>query len=250
MVPESTPYKRGADRPWLLLELPLTDYRAAQQLQVDCVAARQAGRLAQDLFILVEHPPVFTLGRNGGRENLSVADDFLQAQGVSLVAAERGGNITYHGPGQIVGYPIVDLNASRRGVATYVHDLEAVMERTAAAFGVAVQRDPRNSGVWADGCKLGSVGLCLRRGVSFHGFALNVNNDLTPFDWINPCGMSGVRMTSLAVLTGRTLSMPEVRRAVCGAMAQVMGIDWQPVTRRALKGLIGAPFTAPVREKA
>jgi len=230
--------------------MPLTEYRAVQRLQVECVAARQAGRLPQDLFILVEHPPVFTLGRNGGRENLSVADAFLQAKGVSLVAAERGGNITYHGPGQVVGYPIVDLKASRRGVAAYVHDLEAVMQRTAAVFGVAARRDPRNSGVWADGCKLGSVGLCLRRGVSFHGFALNVNNDLTPFDWINPCGMSGVRMTSLAALTGRRLAMPEVRRAVCTAMAQVMGIDWQPLTPRTLEGMIGAPLPVPIREKS
>ena len=226
------------NRPWWhLLELPLTPYAEAQALQVGCAAARQDGRLAEDLFILVEHPPVFTLGRNGGRENLTVSDAFLAQAGVEVVASERGGNITYHGPGQIVGYPVMDLQAARMGVADFVRALEAVMLRVAAAFGVAADRNARNSGVWVGPRKLGSIGLCLRRGVTFHGFALNALNALEPFDWINPCGMADVAMTSLAREKGRDLSVTALRRSVCEAMQAVFEVDFRPVALDRLKAL-------------
>ena len=214
---------------WLLIELSLTPYAEAQTLQADCAAARREGRLAADLFILLEHPPVFTLGRNGGRENLTVSDAFLAQAGVEVVASERGGNITYHGPGQLVGYPIVDLEAARRGVADYVRDLESVMLEVAAAFGVTAVRNARNSGVWVGARKLGSIGLCLRRGVTFHGFALNANNTLEPFDWINPCGMADVRMTSLRRERGREVDAGELRRTTRRAVERVFGIALRPV---------------------
>jgi lipoate-protein ligase B len=230
---------------WLLLELPLAPYAEIQTLQADCAAARRAGRLAQDLFILLEHPPVFTLGRNGGRENLTVSDAFLAEAGVAVVASERGGNITYHGPGQIVGYPIVDLDAGRRGVADYVGALEAVMLEVAAAFGVSAGRNPRNSGIWAGNRKLGSIGLCLRHGVSFHGFALNANNDLTPFAWINPCGMADVAMTSLARERGRDVDAAELRRSTRQAMAEVFGVDFRSVGLEDLRAMAGASAAPP-----
>ena len=220
---------------WFLLDLPPTPYTASQALQIDCVAARQADRLTQDLFILVEHPPVFTLGRNGGRENLTVSDAFLAQAGVEVVPSERGGNITYHGPGQLVGYPIVDLEAARRGVADYVRALESVMIEVAAAFGVTAKRNARNSGVWVGARKLGSIGLCLRRGIAFHGFALNANNSLEPFDWINPCGMADVRMTSLRRERGRDVDVTELRRVTRGAMQAVFGVQFQPVSRATLR---------------
>ncbi len=215
---------------WMLLDLPLTPYAQSQALQVDCVTARQAGRLVQDLLILVEHPPVFTLGRNGGRENLTVSDAFLSKAGVAVAASERGGNITYHGPGQLVGYPIVDLEAARRGVADYVRALETVMLEVAAAFGVTAERNARNSGVWVGDRKLGSIGLCLRRGITFHGFALNANNSLEPFDWIHPCGMADVRMTSLRCERGRDVHPGELRRVTRGAMEGVFNVKFQPVS--------------------
>ena len=228
-----------SDQPaWHLLELPPTPYTEAQTLQTTCVAARQAGRLTANLFILLEHPPVFTLGRNGGRENLTVTDAFLAQAGVEVVASERGGNITYHGPGQIVGYPIVDLHAGRLRVADYVASLEAVMLSVAAHFGVAAERNRRNSGIWVGARKLGSIGLCLRRGVSFHGFALNGNNPLTPFDWINPCGLDDVAMTSLQRECGRDVPTADLRRATSRAMAKVFGIDLRPIALDRLRRLI------------
>ncbi len=229
----------AAHRPeWLLIELPLTPYAEAQALQADCAAARRDGRLAADLFILLEHPPVFTLGRNGGRENLTVSDAFLTQAGVEVVASERGGNITYHGPGQLVGYPIVDLHAARRGVADYVRDLESVMLEVAAAFGVTAGRNARNSGVWVGARKLGSIGLCLRHGVTFHGFALNANNTLEPFDWINPCGMADVRMTSLRRERGRDVDAADLRGATRRAVEGVFGVALHPVSPDRLRDAV------------
>ena len=223
---------------WFLLELPLTPYAEAQALQAECAAARRDGRLTADLFILLEHPPVFTLGRNGGRENLTVSDAFLEQAGVEVAASERGGNITYHGPGQIVGYPIMDLQAARLGVADYVRRLEAVMLRVAAVFDVAAGRSERNSGIWVGPRKLGSIGLCLRRGVTFHGFALNANNALEPFDWINPCGMADIGMTSLRRERGGEIDPDELRRATRRAMAAVFGIGHRHVSLARLQGML------------
>jgi len=214
---------------WLAIDLPRTDYGRAQDLQVQCVAAKRDGRIANDLMLLLEHPAVFTLGRNGGRENLMVSDAFLKEAGVSVVPSERGGNITYHGPGQIVGYPVVDLARARMGVADYVAALEEVMIAVAGEWGVAARRDPRNRGVWVDGAKVGSIGLCLRRGTTFHGFALNINNDLTPFPWINPCGLAGVRMTSLGQAAGRQIPMDRLRRSVWRKVGEVFGVALRPI---------------------
>jgi lipoate-protein ligase B len=216
--------------PWLAIDLPATEYSQAQALQERCVAARRDGRLASDLMLLLEHPPVFTLGRNGGRENLMVSDAFLQAAGVAIVPSERGGNITYHGPGQIVGYPIVDLLRARMGVADYVTALEDLMIAVAREWGVHAERDARNRGIWVDGAKAGSIGLCLRRGMTFHGFALNVNNDLTPFQWIHPCGMAGVRMTSLGQALGGRIPMDRLRQTVWRKVAEIFGVRLQPAT--------------------
>ena len=212
-------------REWLAIDLPLMDYARIQELQVRCVAAKRDGRLQQDLMFLLEHPAVFTLGRNGGRENLMVSDAFLQEAGVSLMTSERGGNITYHGPGQIVGYPVIDLHRARLGVADYISALEELMIAVARRWGVVADRDPRNRGVWINGAKAGSIGICLRRGMTFHGFALNVNNDLTPFQWINPCGLSGVRMTSLQQASEMEISLSELRHTVWEAVARVFDIS-------------------------
>jgi lipoate-protein ligase B len=227
------------DRPeWHLLELPLTPYAQAQKLQVACAAARRGGALRQDLFILLEHPPVFTLGRNGGRENLTVSDAFLERAGVEVAASERGGNITYHGPGQIVGYPVMDLQAARLGVADYVRLLEAVMLKVAAYFGVTAERNARNNGIWVGARKLGSIGLCLRRGVTFHGFALNANNGLEPFSWINPCGMADVGMTSLKQERGQEIAADELHRTTCKAMEKVFRIGFRPITLDRLRRMV------------
>ncbi len=135
------------------------DYEEALDLQRGIVAARKEKRLHDDIILFLEHPPVFTLGRNGGRENLVVSEEFLQQQGVNVVQIERGGNITYHGPGQLVAYPILDLTAARLGVRDFVDGLETVMVRTASQWGVQADGHPKNRGVWIGAQKLGSIGI-------------------------------------------------------------------------------------------
>jgi lipoyl(octanoyl) transferase len=201
------------------VDLPQIDYRDAWGLQSGLVAARREGRLARDLFIFLEHPPVFTLGRRGGRENLVVPESLLEKSGISVVQVERGGNITYHGPGQLVVYPIIDLQAAGLGVTEYVSALETVMIRLAADFGVNAQRDARNRGVWVGNNKLGSIGIAVRRGVSFHGLAFNANLALAPFGWINPCGSIPTK-SGLMLGLGETDAeirdvLADLRRARC-----------------------------------
>ena len=225
-------------REWLAIDLPLTDYAAAQALQERCLVAKRAGRLRNDIMFLLEHPAVFTLGRNGGRENLMVSDAFLDEAGVSVLASERGGNITYHGPGQIVGYPVIDLHRARMGVEDYVSALEELMITVARNWGVAAQRDPRNRGIWVDGAKAGSIGLCLRHGMAFHGFALNVNNDLTPFQWINPCGLAGVRITSLGLIAGAEIPLEELRTTVWQTVARLFDVTLTTLDVEELQGLL------------
>jgi lipoate-protein ligase B len=181
--------------------------------------------LEADVILCIEHPRVFTLGRRGGRENLCVSDEFLTQKGVAVVPTERGGNITYHGPGQLVVYPIIDVRRRRLTVVEYVSGLEQAMIRTAAHWHIAARSDPANRGVWLGGDKLGSVGITIRRGVSFHGLALNVNTDMEPFAWINPCGLNEVRMTSFERYLNGPVSMTDARQVMADHMAAIFGID-------------------------
>lgn len=178
-------------------DLGLLEYTRALDLQETVRREKLEDRTRPDTIFFVQHPPVFTFGRNGGRENLTVSEDFLKDRGVSLVQTDRGGNVTCHGPGQAVLYPVVDLEQARIGVTDFVYGLEEIMGQAARDFGVPIHRDPRNHGMWKGSKKIGSVGLSIKHGISIHGLALNVSMDLTPFSWINPCGMSGVSMTSL-----------------------------------------------------
>ena len=191
-VPVSVARKSSA----VLVDLGLSEYRATYELQVALVERRKEGR-CKDIFLLTEHPSVFTLGRRGGRENLTVSKRFLDEKKIPLIHIERGGDITYHGEGQLVLYPVIDLRERGLAVTEYVAILEEIMIRLAAEYGVQAARDSRNHGVWVGNSKLGSVGIAIRRGISFHGLALNVNLSMEPFSWVNPCGLQGVKMTSL-----------------------------------------------------
>jgi len=206
------------------VDLPKTDYPEALDLQLAVVNAKTGGRLEADVILCVEHPRVFTLGRRGGRENLCVTDAFLTQKGVSVVPTDRGGNITYHGPGQLVVYPIIGLNRRRLKVVDFVTGLEQAMIRTAGNWGLDAGTDAANRGVWLSGDKLGSIGITVRRGVSFHGLALNINTDMTPFDWINPCGLNQVRMTSFERHLGGPVAMAEARQHMAANLAAVFGI--------------------------
>lgn len=193
-----------------LCNLGLMEYQVAYDLQTRLVTERRLQSEGHDIFLVVEHPSVYTLGRRGGREFLMVSEEFLAEKKIDIVPIERGGVITYHGPGQLVIYPIIHLKQAGLSVAGYVAKLEELMMALAADAGVMAGRDARNHGVWVGDRKLGSIGIAIRHGVSFHGMALNVNLSLEPFGWINPCGLTGVRMTSLAAETGRDIALADV----------------------------------------
>ncbi len=204
-----------------IVDLGLIDYAAAYSLQLALVEKRRGGLPVDDLFLIAEHPSTFTLGRRGGRENLMVGEEFLAARQIPLVHIERGGDITFHGPGQLVVYPILHLRQGGLSVAEYVQGLEEIMIRLAAASGVVSGRDPRNHGVWVGDKKLGSVGIAIRHGIAFHGLALNVNLDLTPFSWVNPCGLTGVRMTTISNECGREVTLAEVKKNLLGQLSEI-----------------------------
>ena len=185
---------------------------------------------------------MFTVGRRGGRENLLVAESLLEESSISILHVERGGDITFHGPGQLVGYPIIDLRAAGLGVVDYVDRLEEVMIRTAARYGVRASRNALNHGAWVGNSKLGSIGVAVRSGITFHGFALNVNVSLEPFSWINPCGLQGIAMTSLARELSRTLPLDEVRENLKREFEAVFEVSLEPADFASLRPLVFTPL--------
>jgi len=210
---------------WLLVELPATEYTKAWDLQNNLVGARKDGVIDKDIVLLLEHPPVFTLGRRGGLKNLTVSEDSLKKAGIPVIHVERGGDITFHGPGQVVMYPIIDLRAARLGVIDYVGLLEEVMIRTASDWGIGAERNPLNRGVWVGNNKLGSIGIAIRHGISFHGMAFNVNLSLKPFGWINPCGLQNIGITSMERELSRKVSMDKVREDIKRHVEAVFSIE-------------------------
>jgi lipoate-protein ligase B len=205
------------------VDLGLIDYQDAWTLQQQLVAARLEKRIDRDMLLYLEHSPVFTLGRRGGLENLLVSEAFLKSRGVPIVQIERGGFITYHGPGQAVVYPIINLHARRLGVKDFVAAMEEAMIQTVKNWGVAAERNTINSGIWVGPNKMGSIGIALRKGVSYHGLALNVNLDLTPFSWVQPCGLEGVAMTSMQRELGREPAMGDVFTVLMDQLGQALG---------------------------
>jgi lipoyl(octanoyl) transferase len=194
-------------------------YAEALALQLKLVTARAEQRIG-DTLLLLEHTPVITLGRGAKKENVLASADLLRSQGVELHETGRGGDVTYHGPGQLVGYPILDLGA-RKDVRRYVRSLEQVMIDLAARFGVKAGRIAGLNGTWVDDRKLGAVGVRIQRWITLHGFALNVSTDLTAFDLIVPCGITDKRVTSLGKELGEAPAMERVQSAAVEAFASV-----------------------------
>jgi lipoyl(octanoyl) transferase len=219
-----------------LIDLGKMDYQDAHQFQLDCVQWRlQEGRRT-DIFLITEHPPVFTLGRRGGRESLAVDEGFIKSQGVDIVQTERGGDITYHGPGQVVVYPIVQLRQAQLSVRAYVDMLEEAMISCAADFGVMAGRDDRNRGIWVGNNKIGSIGIRVRHGVSFHGLALNVTLDFEHFSWIQPCGLTGVGVTSLARESDKPIDFCEVKDTITLRLGQIFNRQFVSVEPSLIAG--------------
>jgi lipoyl(octanoyl) transferase len=209
-----------------VVELGLVRYELACNLQQKLVQARKEGAIP-DVLLLCEHPHVITLGRNGRGEHLLASKHLLAKMNVEFQPTDRGGDITYHGPGQIVGYPILDLAEHRRDVRWYVKQLEEVMIRSTADFGLIAKRVEGQHGVWvgleASGAeeKLGALGVHLSRWVTSHGFAYNVSTDLRYFDLIVPCGIAGKRATSLECALGRNMSSQEMTQSLILHFGQV-----------------------------
>ncbi len=227
-------------RTWYFVDLGLIPYPEAWDLQLRLVAARSQGRLPADVLLLIEHPPVFTLGRRGGRENLRVSEAWLARSGINIVQVERGGNITYHGPGQLVVYPILHLPSLGLGVVDLVERLEEAMIRTCADWGVSSGRNELNRGAWVGMKKVGSIGIAVRRGVSFHGLALNVNLDLKPFGWIQPCGLEGVGVTSIQAEAGKPVGLADVKRVMRAHIEAVFQTELTSISKEYLFSLLGA----------
>jgi lipoate-protein ligase B len=213
------------EKRWLCIDIPAMGYGEAWNLQGRLVAARKDKTIDTDVILFLEHPPVFTLGNRGGLNNLTVSESFLEKAGVPVIQVERGGDITFHGPGQLVVYPIIDLRGARLTVVDYIENLEQVMIKAAADWGINAVRHPMNRGVWVGNNKLGSVGIAIRRGIAFHGMALNVNLSLRPFGWINPCGLQDTRMTSMEQELSRKVLVNQVRQSVKYHLKAVFGVD-------------------------
>ncbi len=236
------------------IDLGKVGYADACALQRRIVDARKADAI-EDILLFCEHPHVITLGRNAKRENLLVSERVLRQKGVELFESSRGGDVTYHGPGQIVGYPILNLGAIRRDVVWYVRALEEAMIRATAEFGITVTRVAGKTGVWvkvseersldsqgslgmttlaASSEKLGAIGVHISRWVTSHGFAYNVSTDLRFFGLIVPCGIAGCRATSLEKLLGRTVEESEAKAHIAKHLGELFGLEPKEISKKEL----------------
>ena len=198
------------------------DYRAALELQRQLIARRQQG-LLPDQLLLLEHPHVITLGRNGHAANLLASADVLRRAGIAFYATDRGGDVTYHGPGQLVGYPIIDLREWQRDVGAYVRAVEQTIIDTLADYGISAGRIPKLTGVWVDDRKIAAIGVHISRWVTSHGFALNVSTDLSYFQYIVPCGLTKP-VTSMAAL-GVHAGLREVGQTLAAHFGRVFDCE-------------------------
>src|SRR5450631_4372047 len=232
------------------VDVGLMGYAEAWELQKRLVAARKIGAI-EDVLLLCEHPHVITLGRNSKRENLLASEQVLRQKGVEFHASDRGGDITYHGPGQLVGYPILNLGAIRKDVVWYVRMLEEAMIRATAEFAVAAVRVGGKTGIWVQGTqatpvaeiteeKLGAIGVHISRWVTSHGFAYNVSTDLRYFDLIVPCGISGRKATSLEKILGRAVSREEVMQPLVRHFGEVFGLHMREASLAELRSRLAA----------
>jgi lipoic acid synthetase len=199
----------------------LVDYQEAHRRQLELVGRLQTNQDEEDRCLVLEHPSVFTLGRNGSSRHIAVNNEFLADRNINVVRVERGGEVTYHGPGQLVCYPVVNLK--RRGVSVieFVGLLESIMQSVTRKFGIEARADSHNRGIYVGDHKIGSIGIAVKRGISFHGLALNVDLDLTPFSWINPCGLTEVAMTSMARELNANVDLDQVRQILIATVMEV-----------------------------
>jgi lipoate-protein ligase B len=203
--------------------LALVPYDLALRLQQALLSARTEG-LIPDVLLLLQHPPVVTLGRFRGKEDIIVPQEMLTRKSIAVFHANRGGSVTYHGPGQLIGYPILNLKEKGLGVRQYIWSLEEVVVRLLHTVGVQGHRVAEHRGIWVGDKKICSVGVNISRGISTHGFALNVNNELHCFQYIRPCGLAGEVMTSVSELSGGSIEVETVLSDVIRCFSEVLGL--------------------------
>jgi lipoate-protein ligase B len=213
-------------------------YAGALELQRGVARHRIDGSVPEDVLLLLEHPPVVTLGRSSKEKHLLASPELLRARGVELFEVERGGDVTFHGEGQLVGYPIIDLKRHKRDLHWYLRQVEEALIVALASFGIAAERNPGYTGVWTAGRKIASIGVHARDWVTWHGFALNVSTDLRFFDLIVPCGIQSVTMTSVSKEVGRPVSVAEVSSAVASAFGATFGLTVREVSRFVVPELV------------
>jgi lipoyl(octanoyl) transferase len=222
----------------LQVDLGLIPYAEAYTLQKRIVAARKLG-VIEDVILFCEHPHVITQGRNGKREHILASESVLRQKGVEFFETSRGGDVTYHGPGQIVAYPILNLAAIRRDVVWYVRMLEEAMICATAEFGIVAGREAGKTGVWVGegkvSEKLAAIGVHISRWVTSHGLAYNVSTDLRNFDLIVPCGIADRKATSLEKLLGRSVKMDEVTPKLAEHLGELFALEWQQIDRAELR---------------
>ena len=223
-----------AERELLTVPLGRMPYAEALELQRSIARDRISGAISQDVLLLMEHPPVVTLGRSTKEKHLVASPEFLQTHGVELFEVERGGDVTFHGPGQLVGYPIVDLKRHRQDLHWYLRKIEEALINALADYGIPGERNPSFTGVWTRGKKIASIGVHARDWVTWHGFALNVTTDLSFFDLIVPCGNYGVVMTSIAREVGSDVSAQDVRDRVSAKFAEAFDLTAVVTSRSGL----------------
>jgi lipoate-protein ligase B len=224
-----------AERELWTVPLGRVAYEEALELQRHIARDRISGALPQDVLLLVEHPPVVTLGRASKGKHLIASPEFLRSKGVELFEVERGGDVTFHGPGQLVGYPIVDLKRHRLDLHWYLRKIEEALINTLADYEIVAERNPSFTGVWTKGKKIASIGVHARDWVTWHGFALNVTTDLSYFDLMVPCGIDGVVMTSIGRELGTDdVSMQDVIERVSAKFAAAFDLTPVVTSRAAL----------------
>jgi len=209
---------------WRLLRLGVVDYETAHDLQKKILRERIDGK-CPDHLILLQHNPVITIGRSGDNKNILVSKALLESFGITVHEIERGGDVTYHGPGQLTGYPIMDLRSYKKDVHWYLRQLEEVIIRVLAEYDIIGKRVEKYTGVWVGDEKIAAIGVAIKRWVTYHGFALNVNPNLSHFKLINPCGITNKGVTSLVNLLGYDVKMDEVERKIVSAFSEVFEIN-------------------------
>lgn len=229
-----------AERELWTVPLGRVPYAEALELQRSIARDRISGAISQDVLLLMEHPPVVTLGRSSKEKNLTASPEFLQSRGVELFEVERGGDVTFHGPGQLVGYPIIDLKRHRQDLHWYLRSLEQALINSLADYGIPGERNTSYTGVWTQGKKIASIGVHARDWVTWHGFALNVTTELSYFNLIVPCGIDGVVMTSIARELGvEDVSAHDVIERVTAKFADVFDLTAVVTSRSALLQGVG-----------